>query len=80
MLKTWALAALPFVAGTPLSGRSISSQAAAEYVGISAQAAMTRFQILVGRVSSWLSDHPAVIWAAVALFVFMLWSTRSRKV
>jgi len=53
-------------------------QAAAEYVAIVAQSAATRAQILMGQASRWVGDHPALVWGGVALFVLLLWGTRSR--
>ena len=62
----------------PAAIRRVPPQAAAEYVAIAAQSAATRAQLLMGQASRWIGDHPALVWAAAALFVLLLWGTRSR--
>jgi len=61
-----------------VAAAALSSQAAAEYVGIVAQSAATRAQLLMGQATRWVADNPLVVWGAVGLFVLLLWATRSR--
>ena len=64
----------------PLAGvNALPSQAMAEYVGIAAQNAAQKFQVLVGDASRWLQDHPLVLWGGLALMVLMWWATRARS-
>lgn len=72
----WISAAEPVI--LPVMAPIAPPQAAAEYVAIVAQSAATRAQILMGQASRWVGDHPALVWGGVALFVLLLWATRSR--
>lgn len=55
-------------------------QGAAEYVGISAQSALQNLEVLMGRASDWIGDHPAAIWVAVGVLLLLFWGTRGRKI
>jgi hypothetical protein len=51
----------------------------AEYMGLAAQEAAQKVQILAGDASRWLQDHPLALWGGLALLVLMWWATRSRS-
>jgi len=57
-----------------------SSQAAAEYVMLSAQGAIHTMQALTRDARIWIGDHPVAVAIAAVVFVFLLWATRSRAV
>ena len=55
-----------------------ASQAAAEYVGVVGQTAVSTAQRLVGDASLWISDHPVPTAVAVLVLISLFWLTRGR--
>jgi hypothetical protein len=53
-------------------------QAAAEYMAVSADAAVRSLQRFGGQATNWIGQNPLLFWGGMALFALLIFATRSR--
>lgn len=57
-----------------------SSQAAAEYVGVTGRSALQTFEVASGNALQYVQSNPAIIVVLGVLAILLIWFTRPRRI